>query len=235
MSLGAYGDDEDDIVDVGDDVESFDYEVYLTRYGTQRHYKRYSLDKQTWDQIPPREQEIYDQLSNATKDLIIGYGARRAAIAKQRESSAPIGQMQRDNSSTNADGSPVSPATRRVNTTEMVRDEENASENGEQKLQAKLAECIRAMKTDNTFLMDSLKGPRISKEQAANIDTFDIRNLLNQTADFTSHKTKRHAVWKKEKEAIRQEKAAQEAAKEANRERFKKGLLGQLRKTVTWK
>ena len=121
----------------------------------------------------------------------------------------------------------------------MIRDEENASENGEQKLQAKLAECIRAMKTDNTFLMDSLKGPRISKEQAANIDTFDIRNLLNQTADFTSHKTKRHAVWKKEREAeketIRQEKAAQEAAKEANREGFKKGLLGQLRKTVTWK
>ena len=238
MSLGAYGDDEDEIVDVGDDVESFDYEVYLTRYGTQRHYKRYSLDKQTWDQIPPREQEIYDQLSNATKDLIIGYGARRAAIAKQRESSAPIGQMQRDNN-TNADGSPVSPATRRVNTTEMVRDEENASENGEQKLQAKLAECIRAMKTDNTFLMDSLKGPRISKEQAANIDTFDIRNLLNQTSDFTSHKTKRHAVWKKEgearKEAIRQDEKAAKELKEANRERFKKGLLGQLRKTVTWK
>ena len=30
------------------------------------------------------------------------------------------------------------------------------------------------------------------------------------------------------------EKAAKEL-KEANRERFKKGLLGQLRKTVTWK
>ena len=96
------------------------------------------------------------------------------------------------------------------------------------------------MKTDGNFLMDSLttKG-RISKEQAANIDTFDIRNLLNQTSDFTSHKTNRHAVWKKEgeakKEAIRQEKAAKETAKEATREKFKKGLLGQLRKTVTWK
>ena len=71
--------------------------------------------------------------------------------------------------------------------------------------------------------MESLKQKRVSKEEAKNLDPFDIRVLLNQTGEHSARKVSRYKDYK---EASRKEKEMQKAKDQCNKPAKKSILQG---------
>ena len=72
----------------------------------------------------------------------------------------------------------------------------------------------------------------MTKEEAKDVDVFDMRSLLNQSNDHTAHKTQRYLERKQEDQKEKEEKKKSESQRETPPPQKKTSPLRTLRSTA---
>ena len=209
---------------------TFDYEAYLA---AGNPLPRLSLDRETFHSLSPSGKKGWDLLSYKEKQTILGYAASKFSLKDDEEGTlvANMTDISNEEAAKKEDGEeqklqaktaasyPVPPAPIRKGFDPLDNNKGRGSSG------TPLDSLLESVKNNptSTTLMESLKQKRVSKEEARNLDPFDIRVLLNQNGEHSAHKVSRYKDYK---EASRKEKEMQKAKEQCNKPAKKSILQG---------
>ena len=95
---------------------------------------------------------------------------------------------------------------------------------------------VDELKTDATSTIDSITSlKKMTKEEAKDVDVFDMRSLLNQSSDHTAHKTQRYLERKQEDQKEKEEKKKSESQRETPPPQKKTSPLRTLINSMTFR